>query len=95
MYKKITSDTIHELQPIASVVDFPLEGEPQNTLDLSDYKNVYFYINLTEAGASYLFLQPDFLGDIDRGHKIHQTRILKKSVEEIILESTWWFENSQ
>lgn len=93
MYKKITNNNVHEIEPGASIADFPLEGIPQDIFDSSALSNTHFYINLEEADAGYLSLKRDHTGDIETTQRERLEEDLKKGVEEILQESTWWFKN--
>ncbi|MFT3703074.1 MAG: hypothetical protein QM802_11925 [Agriterribacter sp.] len=93
MYKKILSDNVHEIEPGASVADFPLEGDPKDNFDLSDLPNINSYINMEEEDVGYLSLKPHHFGHVDGENSPPQLDHLKKSIDEMIKESTWWFEN--
>ncbi|MFT3704832.1 MAG: hypothetical protein QM802_20875 [Agriterribacter sp.] len=47
-----------------------------------------FYINMQEEDAGYLSLKPDYFGDVDGQHSAPQLDHLKKSIDEMIEEST-------
>ncbi len=81
MYRKISTPEDEELlRAGALVIQYPVSGEPEDTIDLSDPGNfVLFELQTLKDGEVHLQLADE---------KVQQ--VITKGIAELLKEGTWW-----